>query len=79
MSAQEPSAAPASLGNASATDWFNLAHFFADRLVELWHDGAFDPDDCSLARFMGLTEDEGAMWVECRYHALAMALREREA
>lgn len=46
-------------------DWEKLAHHFADELVDKWH--TWDIDDQSLASFMGLTDQQYAAWVECRF------------
>lgn len=59
-------------------DLLTLAHFFADKLLERWHEEDAEHVE-SVADFMGLSDAEYAMWAESRYHDLAMALRESEA
>jgi hypothetical protein len=46
-------------------DWEKLAHHFADQLVGLWHEDSTGA--AHLHEWMGLTEEQYAAWVECRY------------
>lgn len=59
-------AADARSGAKSSDLWEKLADHFSEQLVARWH----EPDTASsgsLAEFMGLTNEQYAAWVECRW------------
>lgn len=56
---------------ATAQDWEALARHFANRLVDLWHEGESAEDFANLAEWMMLTDRSYAAWVEQRYEDVA--------
>lgn len=70
--------------NLCYTDWMTgdeayvlVLSYLEDEMIERWHTEA-DPKIMSLPEWMGLTEPEYALWVQCDWTALAEAIRNKE-